>query len=344
MSTTTSKKPMPSLKRKRKTISTEALVKRTLQDSLTGLPLVFQPTQSHLNPAQWAELNRKSLITDLRTHGALLFRGFPIENATEFQAFASAMLPNLYGNYGDLPKEKERIYKSTPYPADRMILFHNESSHLKQFPEKQLFFCLQPSESGGATPIADGCEVASLLGDTLIAKFRRRKLRYIRHFLPGLDVAWQDFFKTDSREDVEARCMREGMGFEWLAEGGLRIYNQAEAVIDHPYLGKPVFFNQIQLHHPDCLDANVAQAMRDLYGEKRLPRNVTYGDGQPIGQEVVQQIGEAYEHAAKRFLWQKGDVLMLDNLRYSHARDPFIGSRKILVAMADICQLPETSN
>ena len=39
---------------------------------------------------------------------------------------------------------QERIYGSTPYPPDKMILFHNESSHLSSWPLRQFFFCVRP--------------------------------------------------------------------------------------------------------------------------------------------------------------------------------------------------------
>jgi len=34
------------------------------------------------------------------------------------------------------------------------------------------------------------------------------------------------------------------------------------------------------------------------------------------------------------FPWLTGDVLMLDNMLTAHARDPFEGPRKVVVAMA----------
>jgi alpha-ketoglutarate-dependent taurine dioxygenase len=34
------------------------------------------------------------------------------------------------------------------------------------------------------------------------------------------------------------------------------------------------------------------------------------------------------------FPWRTGDVLMLDNMLTAHARDPFEGPRKVVVAMA----------
>jgi len=34
------------------------------------------------------------------------------------------------------------------------------------------------------------------------------------------------------------------------------------------------------------------------------------------------------------FPWAEGDVLMLDNMLCAHAREPFAGPRKVVVAMA----------
>ena len=42
------------------------------------------------------------------------------------------------------------------------------------------------------------------------------------------------------------------------------------------------------------------------------------------------------ERCAVRFDWQRGDVVMLDNMLAAHARDPFEGERRIVVAMGDI--------
>lgn len=48
------------------------------------------------------------------------------------------------------------------------------------------------------------------------------------------------------------------------------------------------------------------------------------------------RIGDLYEACAVRFDWRKGDVILLDNMLVAHARDPFEGPRKIVVAMGDM--------
>jgi alpha-ketoglutarate-dependent taurine dioxygenase len=35
------------------------------------------------------------------------------------------------------------------------------------------------------------------------------------------------------------------------------------------------------------------------------------------------------------FAWQRGDILMLDNMLVAHGRNPYASPRKILVAMAE---------
>ncbi|MNT40106.1 Taurine catabolism dioxygenase TauD, TfdA family [compost metagenome] len=67
-----------------------------------------------------------------------------------------------------------------------------------------------------------------------------------------------------------------------------------------------------------------------------MPRHVMFGDGTPIPDEAMALIGELYEACAVRFDWQRGDVVMLDNMLAAHARDPYEGPRKIVVAMGDM--------
>ena len=56
----------------------------------------------------------------------------------------------------------------------------------------------------------------------------------------------------------------------------------------------------------------------------------------PIEDSIVAEISAVYEQLAVRFQWQAGDVIMLDNMMTAHARDPFEGTRKNLVAMAEV--------
>jgi hypothetical protein len=92
----------------------------------------------------------------------------------------------------------------------------------------------------------------------------------------------------------------------------------------------------VQLHHIYWLEPDVREDLLSMFGPERMPRHVYYGDGTPIEDEVMQRIGDLYEECAVRFDWQRGDAILLDNMLVAHARDPFEGPRKIVVAMGDM--------
>ncbi|PRA33150.1 non-ribosomal peptide synthetase [Pseudomonas poae] len=301
-------------------------------------PLLAQPVDSGLDVIEWVRNNRALVEEKLASHASILFRGFALNGIQEFEQFAEALQPGLYGNYGDLPKKDggKNTYRSTPYPEKKMILFHNESAHQDRWPRKQMFYCELPSPVGGATPIVDCREMCRRLPADLLAKFESKGLLYVRTFTDKLDVSWRHFFKTDSREEVEARCRAAGIQWQWLDNDELQTRTHCPAVISHPLTGARSFFNQVQLHHIYCLDADVRDDLIGLFGIDNMPRHVYYGDGTPIEDEVMELVGQLYEECAVRFDWQQGDVVLMDNMLAAHARDPFEGPRKIVVAMGDM--------
>lgn len=301
----------------------------------SALPLLVTPAATGADLAGWALHNRARFESWLLEYGAVMFRGFGLRAPSEFETVAAALVPDLFGDYGDLPKEEngERIYQSTPYPADMTILFHNESSHLPSWPTRQLFFCVQPSLEGGNTPLLDCERVLNHIDAALVARLETKKLCYVRNFVPGVDVSWQDFFKTTDRSAAEARCAAEGMVSEWHGSA-LRVKNYTEAVRIHPQRGTRVFFNQVQLHHSSCLDPATRAALLDVCGsEIAFPRNVLYGDESPIADDEVAHLGEVFFAHCVQNPWQAGDIIALDNMRISHARLPYRGPRRIAVAM-----------
>jgi alpha-ketoglutarate-dependent taurine dioxygenase len=305
-------------------------------------PLVLQPAIAGVNLADWTRNNGDYLKTELARHGAILFRNFTIDSPAKFENFALAASASgeLFDEYGDLPRDDPglKVYHSTPYPADKSILFHNESSHMHRWPMKILFYCVKTADAQGATPIIDCRETYKALDPGLIQRFTEKKLLYARNFIDGLDVSWQQFFRTTNKARVEEYCRSASIDFEWKSEGHLRTWQLCPAVVRHPLTSEMLFFNQIQIHHVSCLDPDVRVSLLSMFSQEDLPRNVYYGDGTPIEDSVVAEISELYEKFAVRFSWQAGDVILLDNMLIAHARDPFKGERKILVAMTDIVQ------
>jgi alpha-ketoglutarate-dependent taurine dioxygenase len=315
-----------------------APIRESLIAAPQPFPLLMEPNEPQLDLIEWIKHNRPLIEEKLATHAGILFRGFELDGIQGFEAFAEAIQPGLYGQYGDLPKKEggKNTYRSTPYPERKMILFHNESSHQDRWPRKQMFYCEQAAPVGGATPVVDCRLMYEKLPADLRDKFESKGLLYVRTFTDNLDVSWQHFFKTEDRAEVEARCRAGGIEWRWLDNNELQTRTPGPAIIRHPITGAKSFFNQVQLHHIYWLEPDVREDLLSMFGAERMPRHVYYGDGSPIEDDVMQRIGELYEECAVRFDWQKGDAILLDNMLVAHARDPFEGPRKIVVAMGDM--------
>jgi len=319
-------------------LPTGQLVELSVLSSKHSLPAVVRPKIDDFDLIEWVGTEQEFVEETLLRYGAILFRGFKIDGVGEFEKFASTICPELFADYGDLPRERvgKKVYNSTPYPNDRAILFHNESSHLHRWPLKIWFFCDTAPHQGGETPLVDCRNLYRELDPVIRQKFCNKGLLYVRNFDNKLDVNWQDFFKTADRAAVEAFCRQAGMACEWMAGDGLRTKKHCAAVANHPKTGERVFFNQLQAHHVSCLDPAIKDALLNQFGEEGLPRNVYYGDGERIPDSVVDELRRIYEEQAMSFKWEQGDILMVDNMLVAHGRRSFIGPRKIVVAMGEM--------
>ncbi|MBD3561559.1 TauD/TfdA family dioxygenase, partial [Planktothrix sp. FACHB-1355] len=316
----------------------EKLVKTEYLSAGETLPLVIKPNVDDLDAIDWVKNNREFLESKLLDRGAILFRDFQLDSVSDFEQFAGTICPELFGEYGDLPRAGVggKVYGSTPYPSDKAILFHSESSHLHCWPMKIWFFCVQPAQKGGETPIVDCRKIYQMLDPKLRSHFEKKQLMYVRNYTEGLDVSWQEFFHTEDKKVVEEACKKAKIEFEWKDGNNLRTRKIAQAIAKHPKTDDAVFFNQILLHHISCLDPAVRESLLSLFGEDNLPRNVYYGDGSPIEDSVMAEIQAIYREATISFPWQQGDVLMLDNMLAAHSRNPYVGPRKIVVAMGEM--------
>jgi alpha-ketoglutarate-dependent taurine dioxygenase len=336
--TTQFKSRFATVERKKLTLSTGEMIETSVLHEDGPLPLVASPKNENVDIVSWLAINRHVVEDWLLRHGAVLFRGFKLAAIDDFERFAASVCPELFSDYGDLPRAQDsaRVYGATVYPKELAILFHNESSHLANWPRRIIFGAAKVADKGGETPLVDCQRYYETLDETIREPFEQKGIMYVRNFNPGLDVAWQEFFRTTDKTDVERRCRREGMQCEWKADGGLRIRNVRPAVVNHPVSGNKLFFNQVQLHHTACLEPDARDSLRSLYEEADMPRAAYYGDGSVIPDSIVHWLVQVSYEQAVTFPWQVGDVIVVDNMRVSHGRYPYEGDRKVMVALGSM--------
>jgi hypothetical protein len=85
------------------------------------------------------------------------------------------------------------------------------------------------------------------------------------------------------------------------------------------------------------LEPDLRNSLIEELGIDGLPYSTCYGDGTSIEPEVAEEIRQAYAAETVKFRWEVGDVLLLDNMSISHAREPYKGPRDIIVCMTNIC-------
>jgi len=303
-----------------------------------GLPLLVEARGAGIDLAQWAADRRAAIESELLRHGGILFRGFAVDQPAHLESFIRAVAGEAL-EYRERSSPRSsvegRIYTSTDYPPSQPIFFHNENSYQNVWPLKICFFCQQPAASGGETPIADCRRVLAALDPALRERFAARGWMYVRNFGDGFGLDWRTVFQTDDRTAVELHCREHGIEAEWKAGDRLRTRAVRPAVARHPKTGELVWFNHAAFFHVSTLEPEIREALLADFDEDELPANTYYGDGAPIEPETLDHLRSLYERASVRFPWQRGDLLLLDNMMTAHGRAPYSGGRRILVGMAE---------
>ncbi|HEU5136502.1 MAG TPA: TauD/TfdA family dioxygenase [Steroidobacteraceae bacterium] len=299
-------------------------------------PLVIeQTTQPSLS--EFIRAHSDEIHERLITHGALLFRGFAVNDIRDFDAFVAAVSPQRMDYcYGSTPRTAlgGRIFTATEYPENLEIPLHNENSYQRTWPLKIALCCLVPATEEGETPIADMRKVNAALRPELMEKFEQKRVRYVRHYRPFIDVPWQKVFQTDDRATLARFCAEHDIQHEWLDEETLRTSQICQGAARHPLTGERVFFNQAHLFHLSSLGAKAADAFSKMYGSN-VPRQTYFGDGSEIPAQDLEAVRSAFNSAKIVFPWARDDVLLLDNMQVAHGRRPYKGPRKVVVALME---------
>lgn len=318
------------------------------------LPLVIEPKQNNSFAAliDYIRSDREIIAKKLLTFGGLLFRGFAIDGAEAFNTVIKTLGLGELLSYvgGDSPRTKVQgnVYTSTEVPASFNLPLHNEMSFIKNYPSHIYFYCDIPAETGGETIIADARAVYKAVDPKIKERFVNGGLKYVSNFYGHskvLDIlnrfqrchkSWMEAFETNDKVEVEKRCLENEFGYKWGSKDWLQVTYETPSVIAHPKTGERVWFNQAHLfdYNPRLLGLFNWMGAQLLYVRKNtVLHEVYHGNGQPIIRKDLYHVMDVLEQKTLRFPWQKGDMMVLDNVLTMHGRASFTGKRRILAAL-----------
>jgi alpha-ketoglutarate-dependent taurine dioxygenase len=293
-------------------------------------------------PLSWAAEHRGALRAAVAVHGSVLVRGLGLRDAAEIGAVFRLLATSLMAEkeaFASRRSYAEGVYSSSKWPPNQPMCMHHELSYALEFPGLMLFACLGAPASGGATGVADAPTVLDALPRDLVERFIREGWLLTRNYNDEIGASFAEAFGTDDRAAVERYCRANAIEFEWQPDGGLRTRQRRSAVVRHPVTGVRCWFNQIAFLNEWTIDSEVREFLIDVYGPDGLPFNTRFGNGDPIGADIVRLLNEVYEANTAREPWQAGDLMLVDNIRTAHSREAFTGAREVLVAMADAVHL-----
>lgn len=259
-----------------------------------------------------------SLPTDevralLKENGVLLFRGFDM-NLEKFVSltdrFSEKFLKHIAPSLRPPLTEDKTV--TDVLTGNNDVYLHGEMYYLPRKPDILWLYCTLPSSKGGQTTVCDGTLLFRSLKPSTRKMFESKKVKY-NHIMTKQQ--WIDAYGTqDPKQAIQAIANTgiDPQSIKFHPDESITFHHIASAVLHNRPERGPVFINSI---------VNMTQ-----YSDRV---QVTFEDGQPIPQEVINEIHETGERVTALVEWQPGDVIMVDNSWIMHGRRAFSGARKV---------------
>ncbi|XP_059457122.1 clavaminate synthase-like protein At3g21360 [Corylus avellana] len=270
----------------------------------------------------------------LHKSGAVLLRGFPVSTASDFndvvEAFGFEELPYV-GGAAPRTSVVGRVFTANESPPDQKIPFHHEMAQVPEFPSKLFFFCEVEPGSEGETPIVLSHIVYERMKERypeFVERLEEHGLLYTRVLGEDDDPSspigrgWKSTFLTTDKNVAEQRAAKLDMKLEWVGDAVKTIMGPIPAIKYDKTRQRKIWFNSMVAAYTGWEDARNDPV-----------KAVTFGDGKPLPADIIYDCLKILEEESIAFPWQKGDVLLLDNLAVLHSRRSFNPPRRILASL-----------
>ena len=284
----------------------------------------------------WVSAHAEAVQSTLAQCGALVFRGFGLASDADFDRFIQAFSwPNFtYAESLSNAVRRNRtlrVFTANEAPPDVQIYLHHEMAQTPVYPSRLFFFCEQPANGGGATPICRSDWLLERLHKVVpnfVDDCANKGVRYSQTMPAQDDLAsgqgrsWRSTLSADDKTAAETKLAQLGYTWRWQADDALSVTTPILPAVRELADGSRSFFNQL---------IAAFFGWQDSRNDGR--RAITLGDGSALDAVAMQSAVALAEELTVDLQWQLGDVALVDNLRVMHGRRPFQGERKVLASL-----------
>ena len=251
-----------------------------------------------------AELSQNEVEQLFADYGVLWFQGY-CSSPYSFETFTQTLAKDFihHGNPNRLAQPGDG-FTITVTPGGDQISLHSEFGYSPFRPAVIWFYCAQPAQEGGGTVICDGRAVFDSMQPFLQEIFSHRKITYLYRDI----TKWSRFLLTQD----------DGLPVAANQPGSAHTVDSHGALLQFSYTTSALRRDIAQRYAFACSLLDWGFSFEDAVFE----------DGTLIDPQWVSDLRELSWSLARRIRMQANDVLMIDNSRFMHGREPYSDAKR----------------
>ena len=223
------------------------------------------------------------------------------------------------------------VYTASEYNSKRSFPAHHELSYTPHPPKWIVFYAHRGVETGSMR-LLDGRLVYESMQQSLWSDLLDQEILY-RKCMPserriGFGKTWQEHFEDSDRDRVSTLLDSQRVSYQWLVNGDLSIQYRTSFTRQHT-VGH-VWYAQPRLWHLPFRGLDWFE--RSIH-PNYWPTAVQLGSGDRFPVELLNWLEEQEQDCARRIQIDAGGLVIVDNHRVAHGREPYVGQREHWVTM-----------
>jgi alpha-ketoglutarate-dependent taurine dioxygenase len=279
------------------------------------------------------DLKYDDIVVLFERYGVLLFRGFSLEpesittvtnRFTAKYSGEATRRPSRYGQKVVHDVDTSEMSMGKGIIGEKHVGWHSENSFSPSWSEVIWFYCVTPPEKGGKTMLCDGIALWNNLTVNTKSFFTASPVRYQLEIPIG---------KERPSKGIKPWFLNKvGTGDTYINwDTGTLHTTQLRFAMQEGRSGRDLCFSNHLLIAVDTEPQIISRTM---------------ADGSEIPENIMEEISEKADELAFRLSWEKGDLLMIDNRRFMHAREAYEpdSQRELLVVQSERANFGYGSN